>query len=304
MKIDAKTRKFGIIGYPLGHSLSPAMHNAAFEALNMNAVYLPFPVKNLVGLKHSLRQLGVEGVSVTIPYKVRVRRIVDTLDPLAIQIGSINTMVFDPKGLLRGYNTDGIGAVRALNNHGFNITGKKILILGSGGSARAIAFSLLQEKPKMLAIASRNEKTAKSILRSLSVVKKKPDLRFYHFHSKKKKYARKQVFTHIQKEIFVGKEQLQEFDLIIHTTPLGMKGHSEGQCLLQEEDIFSHQLVFDIVYNPLQTPLLKLAKKRKADVLTGEKMLLYQGVAQFELFTGEKAPVTIMEKALQVELKK
>ncbi len=302
MKIDVNTKLFGIIGYPLGHSFSPAMHNAAFEKLKMNAVYLAFPMKSILNLKYSMKQLGIRGLSVTIPYKIKIRRSVDQIDPLALQIGSINTLTIDPSGVTEGYNTDGPGAVESIEKSGFKIEGKKILILGSGGSARAIAFSLLQKKPALLGVASRNVHSARSIVRGIKVQRKHPEIEILFMPDGKRKGAR---IKHKYENALEEPGQLEKYDLIVQTTPMGMKGHDAARLSpLQKEFLFSHQTLFDIVYNPEVTPLVKLAKNKKIEVIPGYKMLLYQGVRQFEIFTGKKAPVQAMEAALLRELGK
>ena len=174
MKIDAHTHIYGIIGNPLGHTFSPAMHNAAYADRKINAVYLAFPVKNLIQLKYSMRQWNIRGLSVTIPYKISIRRLLDRIDPLALQIGSVNTILWGKTGLLEGYNTDGPGAVMALKKSQVTLAGKKILIIGSGGSARSIAFAIAQEKPAEIGIMARNPMMAMQLARNLTLNRKNP----------------------------------------------------------------------------------------------------------------------------------
>ena len=175
MKIDSKTKIFGIIGYPLDHSFSPAIHNAAFQKLGYNGIYFPFVIKKLTGLKHSIRQLKIQGLSVTIPHKIRIRKIIDKIDPLALKIGSLNTIIWNEAGLLEGFNTDGMGAVRSIQEFGFDLSGKKVLIIGSGGSARSIAFALLEAGVHKIALLARNGISANVLLRSLQLQKPKVD---------------------------------------------------------------------------------------------------------------------------------
>ena len=285
MRIDAKTKIFGIIGYPLGHTFSPEMHNNAFRALGINAIYLVFPMRNLIGLKNAMRKFSICGLSVTIPFKEKIRRIVDHIDPLAMEIGAINTIVWK-RNLLEGYNTDGIGAREALKEKGISLQGKRILILGSGGSARAISFTLLRDKPEEIAFVVRSPLKARKLIRSLKVYRKKdrPYLRYY-------------TFSQLLPEV------VHSYDILIQTTPIGMRGHEEeGKSPLEENFLHSSHVVFDIVYNPLDTPLLKKARKKGAEIIYGYKMLLYQGAKQFELFTKEEAPIEVMEKALKEAL--
>lgn len=299
MNIDAKTKLFGIIGYPLAHSFSPAMHNAAFEATGYNGVYLAFEQKNLLQLKHTLHQFHVHGLSVTIPHKQKVRRIADHLDPLALQIGSLNTLVRNSGGLWAGYNTDGLGAVKAIEESGFNIQGKKVLIIGNGGSARAIAFALCEKRPAQIGFLTRNQIPSQKLKQGLKLMKYCPPIELLQFPNEKWK---SRVVKH--KYILNDPQQIEKYDLIIHATPAGMKHHPlEAASLLSSDFLFKHQTLFDIVYNLPVTPLMQLAKKKKMNVIQGYKMLLYQGVLQFELFTKTEAPEQVMEKALLQAMK-
>lgn len=301
MKIDVNTKLFGIIGYPLGHSFSPAMHNAAFEAAGVNAAYLAFPMKSILNLKYSMKQLGIRGLSVTIPYKINIRRSLDQIDPLALQIGSINTVTIDSAGVASGFNTDGPGAVESIEKSGFQIEGKKVLVIGSGGSARAIVFSLLQKNPALIGVAGRNFHSARSIVRGVKVQRKRPELEILFMPDGKRKAAR---IRHKYEHTLEEPGQLEKYDLIIQTTPMGMKGHeTAAQSPLTKEFLSSSQVLFDIVYNPQVTPLVKLAKAKKMEIIPGYKMLLYQGTRQFTIFTGQEAPEDVMEKALLQELR-
>lgn len=310
MKIDAHTHIYGIIGNPLGHTFSPAMHNAAYADRKINAVYLAFPVKNLIQLKYSMRQWNIRGLSVTIPYKISIRRLLDRIDPLALQIGSVNTILWGKTGLLEGYNTDGPGAVMALKKSQVTLAGKKILIIGSGGSARSIAFAIAQEKPAEIGIMARNPMMAMQLARNLTLNRKNPKVNLLVTEGKQS--LQKSIFELIPQSgrkwtslRYNDPEMLREYDLIINTTPMGMKGSpASAESPLAARELFKHQTVFDIVYNPAQTPLLKIAKAKKCNIVLGYKMLLYQGVLQFELFTGKTAPIKAMEKALMAEIRK
>ena len=305
MKIDAATRLYGIIGHPLGHTISPAMHNAAHEATGINAVYLAFPMKNIIQIKHTLRQLGIRGLSVTIPHKISIRRILDKIDPLALQIGSVNTLVRGKSDLWEGYNTDGPGAIRAILETGFTLAGKNVLILGSGGSARAIALSAAREKVNKIGIVSRNKRAAIHLARNIRMAKAglKSTIDLFLIG----KSAKASILPSANWESFVLTEpgQLQNYDLIIHTTPMGMFGHpSENEMLLRDDFLPRKAVVFDIVYKPALTPLIRAAKKRKMATIPGYTMLLHQGAMQFELFHNRPAPVEVMEKVLLAELKR
>jgi shikimate 5-dehydrogenase len=310
MNIDAETRLYGIIGNPLSHTFSPAMHNAAFAARGINAVYLAFPVHNLTHLKYSMRQFNIQGLSVTIPYKISIRRLLDRIEPLALQIGSVNTIRWGSEGLLEGYNTDGPGAILALKTEKVSLKGKKVLVLGSGGSARSIGFALAQEKPAQIGILARNEVMAMQLARNLILNGETSNVVVYT-QAKNQPGQKSSAGLKTQKarngknQLLLHTEELRAYDLIINTTPMGMKG-SESAALspLSAHELHRHQTVFDIVYNPTYTPLLKTAKKRGCGIVLGYKMLLYQGALQFELFTGQKAPIQEMEKALLKQMKK
>jgi len=310
MKIDAQTQIYGIIGNPLGHTFSPAMHNAAYENRKINAVYLAFPVKNLIQLKYSMRQWNIRGLSVTIPYKISIRRLLDRIDPLALQIGLVNTILWGKTGLLEGYNTDGPGAIMALKKSQVPITDKKVLIIGSGGSARSIAFALAQEKPAEIGIMARNPMMAMQLARNLTLNSKNPKVNL--LFTEKKPSLQNSLLDLIPKSgrqwnsvRYNDPEILKAYDLVINTTPMGMKGSTSAAASpLSASELSKHQTVFDIVYNPAHTPLLKAAKAKKCEIVLGYKMLLYQGVLQFELFTGKTAPIKAMEKALLAEIRK
>jgi len=298
VKIDSKTSIYGIIGHPLGHTLSPAMHNAAFEAAGMNAVYLAFPMKNILNIKYSLRQFGIKGLSVTIPHKVAIKRALDHIDPLAIQVGSVNTVAWGKSGLLTGYTTDGLGAVDAIQNHGIKLDGKNILVIGSGGSARSIIFSLLKENPKKLGILARNIHTTRSIVRGVRSLRKYPEIEIFYMNEQKSP-----KIQHKYEHALNDPGMLAAYDLVIQTTPMGMTGHAESAKSPLEADYLARgQVIFDIVYNPEITPFVALAKKKKLEVIPGYKMLLHQGARQFQIFTGIEAPVGVMEKVLKSEL--
>jgi shikimate 5-dehydrogenase len=310
MNIDAQTRLYGIIGNPLSHTFSPAMHNAGFAARGINAVYLAFPLHNLTHLKYSMNQWSIQGLSVTIPYKISIRRLLDRIDPLALQIGSVNTIRWGKDGLLEGYNTDGPGAIMALKQEKVPLKGKKVLVIGSGGSARSIGFALAQEKPAQIGIMARNEMMARQLARNLTLNGETSNIAVHvrgeNQHPQKSlaglKPQRGRKWT---SQPLPDTDELAAYDLIINTTPMGMKG-SDSAALspLSPHELHRHQTVFDIVYNPAHTPLLKHAKKRGCGIVLGYKMLLYQGVLQFELFTGKKAPVKEMEKALVTQIRK
>lgn len=248
MKIDSQTKLCCIIGNPVEHSLSPAMHNTAYKELGLNFAYLALKVDDVKNAIAGIRSLGIRGTSVTVPHKISVMQYLDDIDETAKKIGAVNTIV-NNNGKLIGYNTDYLGAIKALEEK-TSLKGKNVILIGSGGAARAIAFGL-QQKQAQITILNRN----------------------------------------------YDKTKLLDADILIHATPIGMSPNI-GKSLIPNEYLNTALLVFDIVYNPKETKLIQDAKKIGCTIVYGYKMLLYQAVAQFQLFTGEKAPISIMEKEL------
>lgn len=266
MSINSKTKLCCIIGNPVEHSLSPIMHNAGYKALGLNFVYTAF---NVTGVKETLlriRALGIRGVSVTVPHKISVMPFLDKLDTLAKDIGAVNTIVND-NGKLIGSNTDCEGAIRALEEK-TKITGKQVLVIGAGGAARAIVFGLKQKKAK-IKIINRTKSHAQELAKEIGA--KYGDL--------------------------TDLSQIKNSDILIHATTTGMHPYSNNS-LVPKEYLHKNLVVFDIVYNPKETKLIADAGEVGCQIVYGYKMLLYQAVAQFELFTGVKAPVKVMEEAL------
>jgi len=271
MAINGKTVLYGIIGNPVSHSLSPAMHNAALAASGMDAVYLPFPALEIEAAVTGIRGLGVQGVSVTIPHKETVMDLLDSIDPVAGKIGAVNTII-NKSGILTGLNTDWLGATRALEE-AIDLNGAKAVILGAGGSARAIGFGLL-ERGANFVLCSRTESRGRALADELGCSWISLD----------------------------DTEQLSG-DILINATSVGMVPHIKN--IPVPEGIVSHfQVVMDIVYAPMKTRLLREAEANGCIVINGLEMLLYQGVAQFELWTGKTAPVSVMREALTGALAK
>ena len=265
MGINGKTILYGIIGDPVSHSLSPAMHNAAFAASNTDAVYLPFPAPDIAAAVTGIRGLGIQGVSVTIPHKESVMPLLDAIDPVAVKIGAVNTIV-NSYGSLTGLNTDWLGATRALEDK-INLGGKKAVILGAGGSARAIGFGLL-EKGAGVTLCSRTESRGRGLADELGCP-----------------------------WISLAESERLSGEILINATSVGMVPHIENTPV-SEELVSRFRVVMDIVYAPMKTRLLQGAENEGCAIINGLEMLLYQGVAQFELWTGQTAPVAIMREAL------
>lgn len=272
MKINAKTIICGIIGNPIEHSLSPAIHNAGYEKLGLNFAYVAFKVEKVRDALSGIRGLNIKGVSVTIPHKVNVIPLLDGIEKTAKKIGAVNTIV-NNDGFLVGYNTDYLGAIRALEEI-TPIAGKKVVLVGAGGAAKAIAFGLKLKEAKVL-ILNRTLDKAKELAEQT-------------------------------KASFGTLDQLakiRESDILIHATPTGMSPNIKDS-LVPKKYLKKNLIVFDIIYNPKETALIKDAKKVGCQIVYGYKMLLYQGVEQFEMFTENEAPITIMEQALIKELER
>lgn len=267
--INGQTALYGILGNPVSHSLSPAMHNAAFAELGENRVYLPFPVLDLEAGIQGLKALGVQGVSVTIPYKEAVLPLLDEIDAVARQIGAVNTIEIKDIGgtkHLCGSNTDWVGANRALAEK-VSLPEASVVILGAGGSARAIGFGLRQEGAQLI-LCSRTESRGRALAAELDCL----------WHP-------------------LQDAATLHGDVLVNATSVGMQPESDVSPV-PAALLSRFQVVMDIVYAPLATKLLLEAKAAGCQVINGLEMLLYQGVAQFELWTGRPAPVEVMRQQL------
>jgi len=277
MVISGKTRVCGVIGDPIEHTLSPIMHNAAFEALKLDYVFLAFKVKPAeVGNAISgMRALTIHGLNVTMPHKSTVINCLDEIDQASKTIGSVNT-ILNKDGRLFGFNTDGIGALKALRENGVEPRGKKVLLLGAGGAARAIAYILAQEADELV-ILNRTPKPAAELADLL-----------------KQKFKKKISAGEFSPNAV--KDNLADADVLINATSVGMKPNA-NQTPVAPEWLRPDLAVMDIVYNPLETKLAKDAKAAGAKVVSGVEMLIYQGAVSFEIWTACQAPVEVMRKA-------
>lgn len=283
IQINAQTKLCGLLGNPVEHSLSPAIHNAAFEKLGLNFVYLAFRVEDIAGAIRGIRALGnVRGFSVTIPHKVAVIPHLDEVEATARHIGSVNTIVVE-KGKLTGYNTDATGALRALREGGVRLEGQKVLMLGSGGAARAIAFALAADPAGTgiagLTILGIEEPERRGLIR---------DLR-----------ARTPLPVEdgpISEETL--RRGIKASAILIHCTPVGMHPKVEESCV-PTGVLSPHLTVMDIVYNPLETRLLREARAAGCRTIRGLEMFLHQATAQFELWTQQAAPADVMRAVLE-----
>ncbi|SHF03053.1 shikimate dehydrogenase [Desulfofundulus australicus DSM 11792] len=276
--ISARTRVCGLLGYPVEHSFSPAMHNAAFRHLGLDFVYLAFPVhpERLEEAVAGVRALHLAGVNVTVPHKEKVIPYLDELTDGARLAGAVNTIVHR-EGHLVGHNTDGAGFVRFLTaDAGFNPAGKRVLVLGAGGAARAVAVHLALAGVEQVLVANRTPSRAAELAALI------------HDQTPARACA-----VPWPADVLPG-----EVDLIVQTTPLGMHPRVDACPDFPFHRLRPEQVVVDLVYNPPRTLFMERAARSGARVYNGLGMLLYQGVLAFELWTGERAPVEVMRRAL------
>lgn len=276
MEIDGKTQLIVLIGNPVEHSMSPKMHNAAFRKLGLNYVYVAVRVDNdkLKEAIDGIRAFNIKGANVTVPHKITIMQYLDEIDPVAENIGAINT-ILNKDGYLYGTNTDGIGVVRSLKEEGVNFTGKKIVMIGAGGVARPIAYNLAPETAEFI-LFDIDESAVQNLAQDLN---NKIGGTFRGFESDPQKIA----------------EELQDADIFINATPVGMFP-KVTESIIVKDLLRKNLVVFDVVYNPLETKLLKEARAVGSKAISGIMMLVYQGVAAFELWTGQKAPVSLMKQ--------
>lgn len=268
-QVDAATRVYGVVGDPISHSLSPAIMNAAFRRENVNAVYLALHAKTLKDLLSCVREIPIHGISVTMPYKESILQHLDNTDSHTSKIGACNTVVRAQDGKLYGFNTDTAGVVRPLERRLNTLESARILVIGAGGAARAAVFGL-KERGAEVYILNRSAAPAKKLAHQARArIMKRPDL---------KKMA---------------------FDVIINATPVGMGASRETP--LQEKEI-NARYVFDMVYDPAETRLLKLARERGAQIIPGIEMFVHQAARQFEIWTGKPAPWDEMFRVVLVAL--
>jgi len=277
MVISGKTDVFAVIGDPIDHTLSPAMHNAAFEHLRLDYVFLAFRVTpdEIEKALQGVRALGIRGLNVTMPHKHAVTEFIDEADATVKFLRSANT-VLNQRGRLRGFNTDGVGAVKALKNSGLDLIGKKVLLLGAGGAAKAIAFTLTKEVDE-ICILNRDGMKARELADILEP------------------FGKRVVGDELSPKRI--QQELHDSDVLINATPVGMTPNA-FESLVKPSWLKTSLYVMDIVYNPNETKLIQEAKAVGAKVITGVEMLLHQGAASFEIWTQCKAPIDVMRNAL------
>ncbi len=277
--ISGNTTICGLIGDPVGHSVSPAMHNTAFNSMGLDYIYLPFRVEreNLAAAIGGLRALNMRGLNVTIPHKVAVIPLLDELEPLAHKIGAVNTIV-NENNHLKGYNTDASGFLKALLGRGIEPDDKKVVILGAGGASRAISFSLAERSAELVILNRQLEmdwaiELAGSVSRFSAKAVKALELNEKNLSS-----------------------VLESADILVNATSVGMSPNT-SQSPVPARLLRPGLAVFDVVYNPITTRLLAEAGAAGAETIDGIDMLVWQGALAFELWTGATAPIEIMKAA-------
>jgi 3-dehydroquinate dehydratase/shikimate dehydrogenase len=269
-QLTKRTQVYGVIGDPIGHSLSPLMHNTGFASSKIDAVYLPFLVHDLKDFLKAVSELGIRGFSITIPHKQSILKHLEECDALAADIGAVNTVVVRRDGSLVGSNTDYVGVLRALEKK-MKLAGSHVLVFGAGGSARAAAFALARAGAQV-AISARRDSAAKELARAVGgeVVPRRA-------------------------------LRAESFDAILNTTPVGMHPHDGISPLAPNE--LQCRIVMDLIYRPERTNLLQIAAKKGIATVSGVEMFLAQGSAQWELWTGKRAPEAAMRRAVLAALR-
>jgi len=271
MRVDAETRLCASIAYPNRATKSPIMHNAAFEALGLNYVYMAFEPTDLAGATQGMRALGIRGFSVSKPYKETIIEYLDEVDDIAKTIGAVNT-ILNEDGRLRGYNSDWIGAARAIEEI-VDIDGKRVAIVGAGGAGRAIAFGLKQKGGDVV-IYNRTKARAEKLASEIGV------------------------------EFGGGLDELDEladYDILINATSVGFYPRGDD-TIIPRHRLRRGKVILDVVFNPLETRLIREAREAGCRVALGIRMLVLQGAFQFKLFTGYDPPLDVMQEALEEAL--
>ncbi|HEY8997204.1 MAG TPA: shikimate dehydrogenase, partial [Edaphobacter sp.] len=256
-QVDNATRVYGVAGNPIKSSLSPIMLNTAFRRETVNAVYLALQATKVTDLLKLVQEIPIHGLSVTMPHKQEIMQYLENTDPLSAKIGACNTVMRAQDGKLYGFNTDVAGIVGPLEKR-MSLRGAKVLVLGAGGAARAAVFGL-RDRGAEVFILNRTPETAQKLA--------------------------KQSGSKVVKKEALAKTQ---FDVIINATPIGMAG-MKGTSLIEAKDL-NTKLVFDLVYNPIETPLIRMARQKNIPFITGVEMFVQQGARQFEIWTGKPAP--------------
>jgi shikimate dehydrogenase len=285
--INGHTKLVGLMAWPIGHTLSPAMHNAAFDALGLNWRYVPLPVHPtwVEAAVRGLVALGFQGCNVTVPHKQAVIPRLDTIAPDAAKFGAVNTIIVkrnkDGTATIKGDNTDYQGFVGSLRSAGFEPEGKKVVVVGAGGGARAVVFGLLRAGAEEVLVSDLVPDQVQALVTSLE------DARLREMPATTKALV----------------ESARAADLLVNATPVGMTPKVDTSIWPDDVPVPSHLTVFDLVYNPLETRLLKQVSGARARAIAGLDMLVRQGALSFEMWTGIEPPIDVMRAACEEGLR-
>lgn len=279
MKIDSNTKIYGLIGHPVGHSLSPIIHNLAFEHLSFNCIYEIFDVSPecLGDAVKGLRALNVKGFNVTVPYKESIMQYLDVISEEAMKIGAVNTVI-NENGILRGYNTDGYGFIEAIKDEGEEIAGRDIVLIGAGGAAKAVSVSLAMNGINSITIINRNLDKALTLSNYI-----------------KNEYHIDCTYCTIDEL-----NELKNIDILINATSVGMSPHID-ESPVKEQVVIKSRFVYDLIYNPQKTLFLRYAFKNGIKCANGLGMLVNQANHAFKLWTGVNFNKELIYKHIQVE---
>jgi shikimate dehydrogenase len=286
--LHTNTVLVGLIGHPIKQTYSPFIHNVAFDIKKLDYLYLPFdvPAANLGNALKGMVALNIKGFNVTIPHKVNIMQFLNNVSDEAAGMGAVNTVVND-LGRLTGYNTDVFGVLKSLDKHKNSLSGKEVTILGSGGSARAVVYTIIKYfKPSCINIINRTEQKAEALKKYFSEKMKFDGIKCYEF------------FPENLGEVFRNSK------LIVNATPVGMYPETDETIISQPDYFNKEQIVFDLVYNPEKTRFLSIASRQGAQVINGIEMLVNQASKAFQLWTGETMPVPDLIRSLEMMIGK
>jgi shikimate dehydrogenase len=287
--IDGRTQLVGLIGWPVEHTFSPAMHNAAFDSLELNWRYVPLPVRpgQVEAAVHGLPALGFRGANVTVPHKQAVMPALDSIALNAMALGAVNTLVVgwreDERPVIEGHNTDAGGFAGALLHEGLDPKGKRAVVVGAGGGARAVVYGLVEAAAAEVLIFDVESQRAQVLVSDFSA----------------KQEGRESLVRTVPLTTEALVESARAADLLINATPVGMWPHVDGSIWPDNAPIPPRLTVFDLVYTPSETRLLRQARKSGARAIGGLEMLVRQGAMAFEMWTGQPAPVEVMRAACE-----
>ncbi len=284
MMFSGRTKNLAVIGWPIAHSLSPVMQNAALQKAGMDFAYIALPVApaDLPEAVRGLRALGFRGFNVTIPHKTAIIPLLDEVDAAARAIGAVNTVVLE-EGRLKGCNTDAAGFIGALEARSFSLAGKRVVLLGAGGAARAVLWGLFQAGAAEIVIGVRNPQKARPLAEEFS---RYGTIRLFEWHEESFRHA------------------VRAAELVVNATSLGMAPEIEAAPPIPWEEVQPGTFFYDIIYTPAETSFLRRAAAQGCPVLNGEGMLVGQGAAAFKLWTGKTADFAVMAEALHGALER